>query len=172
MVERRTGMTANTPNNLLIDAPTILVSGTSIGAARDGATWTLEQTIREPNIDGARGPVVGTRRVTRSVARVTFSPLEWTPENWRQFIAGALGNPLRRSTYIIDPSFHIPEVSIIGTRQDGGEAIITLFDALGDSEEISAAMEDENEAAPEVQLTAHFKPTNVSDEEPWSIKLP
>lgn len=172
MTTRRTGMTADTPNNLLIDAPTILINGTSVGAARDGATWTLEQTIREPNIDGARGPVVGTRRVTRALARITFSPLEWTPENWRNFIAGAQGNPVVRSTYIIAPSFHIPEVSIIGTRQDGGQVLISLFDALGDSEEISAAMEDENEAAPEVQLTAHFKPTNVAGEEPWSIKLP
>lgn len=171
MVERRTGMTADTPSNLVVDAPTILVDGTSIGAARDGATFTLEQNIREPAIDGARGPIVGTRRVIRSVARITFNPLEWTSANWQTFIAAAQGNPVKRSNYIIPASMHIGTVAMVGTRQDGSTVTISIFNAIADGDEISAAMEDENEAAPEIQLSAHFQPTNTESDEPWQIQL-
>lgn len=170
MVDRKSGLRTATKDSMVVDAGVIKIGGQTIGATQDGVSFLIQQTIREPNIDGARGPIKDTRRVTRELARLTFQPKEWTSTNWQSFIAGASGNPVQRNTYLLNGA-HLDVVTLVGLRSDGKDVVITLENALADSEEISASFTDEEEAAPEIQLTSHFEPTNLGGKAPWSIKI-
>jgi len=145
-----------------------------IGATQGGATFTLQQSIRTPEIDGARGRIMGTRRVYNVVPQLTFSPLELSTDNWRMLIPGATGNaPMTRNAYIIDRSVHFTNIALVGTKVGSDDPlVIKILNALCDVEELEAALEDENEASPEITVTGHFDPNNLDGAEPWEITSP
>jgi hypothetical protein len=145
-----------------------------IGATQGGATYRLQQNIRAPEIDGARGRIMGTRRIVNVVPQLTFSPLELNSDNWRLLIPGATGNdPMTRGVYVLDKSVHFTNIALVATKVGSADpVVIKILNALADVEELEAAFEDENEASPEITVSGHFDPTNLNGDEPWEISNP
>jgi hypothetical protein len=179
---RKTGVTRQTARRLILDAGAIylnwgLPDERLLGATEGGASFTLEQEIREPEIDGLPGPLAGTRRVTSVHPRITARLLEQTTRNILIEIAGAESevengyDVITREGWVIPESAHIANVAIIGT-VSGSEnpIVIMILNALADGG-VELSFEDENEAGPEVQFTGHFDVDNLQAE-PWKILNP
>lgn len=185
-MSRYTGVNSKTAKRLIIDSGTLFVNygdqdERKLGATNEGVTFAIEQSIRAPEIDGLPGPLAGTRRITSSIARMTFSLMEQTVDNLKLEIAGAEVDSeatepnhdvIRREGYYIPTGTHVKNVALIGRVTGTNKPIvILLYNALSDSEELSFAMEDENEVQPEIQMTAHFTASEL-DKEPWEIRYP
>jgi len=91
------GVSAETQNRMIIDAGAIYFGfldadnpGTLLGATRGGNVFEATRTIRRMEVDGARGPVKGMRRLESVEAIIKANMLELTAENFRRAIAGAI----------------------------------------------------------------------------------
>jgi len=65
------GVTASTPANLVIGAGNVLIDDEDVGATTGNNTFTITQTIFEPELNGIPGKLVGTqyKRKRSSAAR-------------------------------------------------------------------------------------------------------
>jgi hypothetical protein len=182
-MSRTTGVTTHTSKRLIIDAGAIYlnydISGSErlLGATEGGATFTIEQEIREPEIDGLPGPLAGTRRVTSVHARITAQLLEQTTANILLELAGATSeisgdhDKITRTGYVISAASHLTNVAIVGRVSGSEKPIVCLIkNALADGG-FEFAMTDEDEAKPEVQFTGHFTADDLENE-PWEIWNP
>jgi hypothetical protein len=160
---RSTGVTSGTAANLQIDAGVVTVGGVALGATRGGAQFTVERTIREPELDGQPSPVVGTMRVIRDRAVLTVNALEFTQANIDNAIIGSGGTP---EEYLISAASH-KTVTFVGKTAGGATATITLNNAICTTPGIT--MEDENEGAISMEFVACYTPG--SDACPWSIVM-
>lgn len=159
MTVRQTAVTADTVGRLQIDAAVISVGGEALGATRGGVAFSVDQEIRDPQLDGAGGPVEGTRRVVRSTATLTVSALEWTSDNRDLALIDGTG------AYIIDAEDHA-DVVVVGALAGGGTATITLADAIC----ITPAweIEDQNEGRINLEFQAHYDPSSLGTV-PWTV---
>ncbi len=63
------GVTASTPNNIVVGAGNVLVDDADVGATADDNVFRIEQEIFEPdNLNGVPGALVGTQYKTREEA--------------------------------------------------------------------------------------------------------
>ena len=181
---RITGVTTSTAKRLIMDSGAIylnygLQTERLLGATEGGATFTIEQEIREPEIDGLPGPLAGTRRVTAVHARISARLLEQTTDNIVLEIAGSTADSdavagydvIKRTGYVIPESAHVTNVAIVGQVSGTNNPIVCMIhNAIADGE-IEFGMEDDNEAGPTVQFTGHFTAAAL-DAEPWEIRNP
>lgn len=179
-MKRQTGVSSNTSKHLVVDAGVVYANYDEtdqrlIGATEGGVTFTIEQTVHEPEIDGAKGPIKGTRRIIRSVARATFSPKEWTDQNFQDLLPGLTSTDDVDHTVFTRKAYDVAEltnIAIVGTKAGTDNAIIIILkNALADGDTLEMALEDEGEASPEIQVTAHYDPAAM-DDEPWEIRNP
>ena len=181
-MSRITGVTTNTAKRLILDAGAIylnygLSGETLLGATEGGASFVVEQEIREPEIDGLPGPLAGTRRVVAVHARITARLLEQTTENILLELAGATKETegeydiITRKGYVIPDTAHFANVAIVARVSGNENAIVCLIkNGLADGG-FEFATEDGGEAGPEVQFTGHFTADDL-DDEPWEIWNP
>lgn len=175
------GLSAETPNRLLINEGVLYLNygetgERMLGATRGGTEFEIETDIHTPEIDGAKGPVMGTRRVVESIARLSGELLEMTHENFLMTITGADStvalegyNSIRR-TRELTASDHFTNVACVGQLVTGEEVVIILYNALND-EGVTVGQEDRDEATLPVQFTAHYDPADM-DTEPWEVRFP
>lgn len=63
------GVTASTPENIVVGAGNVLVDSADVGATADDNVYRIEQTIFEPdNLNGVPGMLLGTQYKTREDA--------------------------------------------------------------------------------------------------------
>jgi len=156
-ITRQTGVTSDTLHNLQLDAGIIKIAGTSIGATVGGGTFVVNEEIREPEIDGVPGPLMGTRRIVGIRAELEVTGKEWKQTLIDFAIKGTNGVP---DNYLIDSSIH-KEVAYIGQlSQDGSTVVITLKNAICEAPEF--AMADKNEGTIKYKFVAHFDPNNIT----------
>src|SRR5690554_6860688 len=91
---RQHGITTETVKRLFLDAGAVYLNyGETeerlLGATNDGNTFTIEQDVREIEVDGARGPVKGLRRIVEVRAQIVANLLELTAENLKTALAGS-----------------------------------------------------------------------------------
>jgi len=185
---RKTGATTMTAKRVVVDAGALYVDyGTEnervLGATAGGATFTLEQEVREMEVDGFRGPIKGGRRVIEEHARISASLLELTSENLKLAIFGATATDyipegggdathvqVQRMTDVAEDSEY-KNVALVGRVQGSNEPIVIgLENALSDGE-LELETEDEEEGSVEVRFTAHFDPCDP-DVSPWWVRYP
>lgn len=187
---RQTGATSNTAQRLITDAGVLIANyeeddERKLGATQGGVTFEVEQTIREVEIDGFRGPMKGARRITTEHARLTASLLEMTTDNLKMVLAGSpsdtevtaedAGSPthteVRRTTDIPADSEYLTNLALVARVQGSDQPIvIILYDVLADGG-ISIETADEGEGAPEIQFTAHMDPSEP-DKSPYVVRYP
>jgi hypothetical protein len=80
------GITENSYRRFVIDSGEVRLgyvdadnTGVLLGATRGGSTFTIETEYRIMEVDGAKGPVKGGRRITKVVAKMEVNFIEITP---------------------------------------------------------------------------------------------
>lgn len=168
--------------NLVTDAGAIVVNHgltdeRMIGATRGGAQFNVEQTIREIEVDGSPGPLLGGRRVVEEHARITVTLMEMTVANIEMALFGSSSTGDTESTTItrtmttpgVDAYF--TNVALVADISGSSTpAIFKIKNAIADGN-FELSTEDQNEGAVEVQFTAHFDPAAL-DTSPWEIVIP
>lgn len=186
---RLSGVTTETVKRLWFDAgATYIDYGEAterlLGATRGGASFVIEQDVREMPVDGLPGPVKGFRRVIEVRARLTVNILEMTAANFAMILGGAeiadypeapavkTHDSVKRSRIIL-PEDYLTNVALVGQISGSDDpAIAIIQNALADGN-LELTTTDREEPALEVQFTAHF--SNDPDEfdfEPWEIRIP
>lgn len=178
------GISSNTVKNLVLDAGAVYVNyGTVneklLGATRDGASFVVEQEVKEIEIDGVRGPLKGARRVISEHARITCNILEVTSDNMKLALLGTSSvtdvgtgyDTITRSIAYVADSDYLENVALVGDLQGSSNPFICIIkNALADGNlEINTS--DEDEASIELQFTAHFDPSAITTS-PWEIRIP
>ena len=188
MGNRHHGITEKTYKKFVIDSGAVYTGftdfaslGTLLGATKGGSTFTIEQEVKDMEVDGARGPVIGSRRITMVKATLTVNFIEHTIDNWKKALVGSDSaifsinwDALTRALEIEDTDF-LPDITIVGQVSGESDAMaIKLSNVIVDSNfEITLA--DKEEGVVAMTFTAHFDPAIIGasdDIEPWTLYLP
>ncbi len=182
MPGRITGATSSSWKRFFIDSGAIYFNygepnEQKIGATQEGTTFTLEQELRMPEIDGHRAPVLNTRRVISETARISGGILEMTSANLYRILTGSEVtneegyNITKRISDLPNLDQYIQNVALVGRNQaDGDPYIFVLFNGLNDGG-FEMETSDENEATLGVQFTGHT-PIDDPDSSPFEIRTP
>lgn len=185
---RRHGITADTYKKFIIDSGAVYTGftdftsmGALLGATKGGSSFTLEQEVKDMEVDGARGPVKGSRRITMVKATLTVNFIEHTLANLKRALVGSDSatyevswDAITRSLIIEDADF-LADITIVGevSGETNGMAI-KLVNAITDSN-FELTFADKEEGVVAMTFTAHVTPTELgagTDVEPWTIYLP
>lgn len=182
------GITTNTYNRFIIDSGAVYTGftdidapGTLLGATKGGSSFSLEQEIKDMEVDGARGPVKGSRRIVNVKASLTVNFIEHTLTNLKRLIVGSTSalfdvswDQITRGLAISGTDF-LSSVAIVGQVSGNANAMgILLTDVIVDSN-FEMAFEDKEEGVVSATFTAHFDPADLeakTDTEPWSLIWP
>jgi len=182
------GITAETVKNMILDAGAVYVNyGETderlIGATSGGNTFTVEREIKEIEIDGARGKVKGARRIISENASLTINLLEMSAENFKLALTAAdlsdvmdeagttkIADKIKPRGKILDTDY-LTNIALVTTVSGTDQpCVIILKNALAD-DEIELELEDTEEGTPEITISAHYDPANLS-EVPYEIHYP
>jgi hypothetical protein len=183
---RQHGILTDTYERIVIDSGAVYknygeTGQILLGATRGGNSFVIETEYRIMEVDGARGPVKGGRRITNVTAKLTANFVEISEDILRLGLAGssrahypstgtATHDEITRALTIA-ASDYLTNIAIVGEVTGSSAAIVCgIKNALGDGNiEISFADKDESVVA--VTFTGHFLPSAL-DSEPWFIRYP
>jgi len=175
------GVSANTPDRILIDAgavytgwTSVATPGTLLGATKGGNVFEVNRTIRRIDPDGAKGPVKGFRRIEEVVATLTVNLIEITEANLLMALAGSAASSHVITGAEIDDSDYISKVALVGTITgfDGtAKPIICVLENCLVDGPFSLALNPKDEAVIKLVFTAHYADSDL-DTEPWSLTYP
>lgn len=175
------GITPETYQRLLYDSGAVYVdyglpTEKLIGATRGGNSFVVEPENREMTVDGAPGPVKGSQRRLRAVARLTVNLIEMTTEGIMYNLPGSESavsagkDVITRDTQISDADY-LTNVTLVlekaGTASLFGLKLKNCL-ALGNFE-VGASEDDE--PVNTIEFTAHYDASNLAAE-PWEIFNP
>jgi hypothetical protein len=183
---RQHGVTDWTTKRFVIDSGAVYknygeTDQVLLGATRGGNTFTIEQEIRDMPVDGAKGPMMGARRIIKVTAKLTANFVEISPDILQLALPGssAADYPDTGSTHTeitralqLSLADYSTNITLVGevSGVDGKYIECGILNALADGN-LEMAMADGDEAAPSITFTAHFDPTDL-DTEPWFIRFP
>lgn len=181
-MKRRHGISRQTSRRLILDAGILvfnygLPNERKLGATRGGSTWSLNRTLRTMEVDGARGPVKGMRRIESVEAQIQVNVLELTKENLLSFISGSTVDEHSSPRYDVIkggeilPTDYIDNIALITTLSGNPIPIVLILKNVLAEGDWNMQFQDKNEANPQITFTAHYDPDNIS-EEPWEIHYP
>jgi len=183
------GITADTYKRFIIDAGAVYTGwtsfaalGTLLGATRGGSQFTIEQEIKDMEVDGARGPVKGSRRITMIKATLTVNFIEHTLAGLKRALVGSDSavfnvdwDEISRGDFSIADADFLSDITIVGeVSGDSDGMAIKLEDAISDGN-FELTFADKEEGVIAMTFTAHFDPADLgagTDTEPWRIYWP
>ena len=179
---RNLGVTTETSKRMVLDAGVVYINyGETderiLGATRAGSEFTVEQDIREIEVDGNRGPTKGFRRVVEEHVRLNVNLLEMTAENIEIALAGSsvtsgTEDVITRNLDISAITYLTNVALVADYSGDSGEpVVIVLKNAMADGD-FSLSAEDRDESTVSLQFTGHFDPAGDLDESPFEIRFP
>lgn len=184
--------TTETTENLILDSAIIVINygetdERKLGATRGGASFKVEQEIKTIDVDGARGPVKGNRRIVSVSPSISAELLELNKANLLMAFPGAVAtstddkgatgtthDSIRRNLTMADNNY-FKNIAMIGTVSGSNEDVICLiYNAIADgSFELSTS--DNDEATTTLNFVGHFDPADLNNDdfkEPWEIRYP
>ena len=180
------GITTETVKRFILDAGAVYLnlgeaSEVLLGATRGGNVFLVKQDIRTMEVDGARGPVKGARRIIAVRARITANLLEIDADSLVKILPGSAKtdypstvakthDSIKRVRDIID-SDYLTNVAIVGKISGADEDFIGIVKEALSDENMELTTADKEEGVIAVTFTGHFDPANLS-EEPWEIRFP
>ena len=180
------GITTETVKRFILDAGAVYLnlgeaSEVLLGATRGGNVFLVEQNIRTMEVDGARGPVKGARRIIAVRARITANLLEIDADALVKILPGSAKtdypsaeakthDSIKRIRDIIDGDY-LTNVAIVGKISGADEDFIGIVKEALSDENMELTTADKEEGVIAVTFTGHFDPANLS-EEPWEIRFP
>ncbi|MHA1302194.1 MAG: hypothetical protein ACTSPI_00640 [Candidatus Heimdallarchaeaceae archaeon] len=180
------GVTTETVKRFLIDAGAVYLNYDEaderlLGATRGGNSFVIEQDVKEMEMDGAKGPVKGARRIIEVRARITANLLELTADNIQKALAGsaaedypsAEGKTHDKITRVrdISDSDYLTNVALVGRISGSDNNFIGIVKNALAVENFELTTEPREEGVIEVTFEAHFDPSDL-DSEPWEIYFP
>lgn len=160
-------MSSTTRENLVLDAGNFYVGAVDIGATVGGSSWGLEQEIVYPELDGARGPVEGTGKITREIATLVVRMTELTIRNLALVVPGVDSSSDATSEYTDLPAVgylatsEYQDVHWTGETMDGKNVDIYLFNAAPVGG-VELAFTDTEGMVYEITWQAFYDPTAPS----------
>ena len=181
------GLTSETFERLIIDAGQVRKNyvdendtGVFLGATRGGSVFKVETEIREMPVDGAKGPVIGDKRIIKVTATLECNFIESTTEIYKRMLPGssAASYPSSNAThdditraFQLSAEDYIDNVVLIGEVSGSEEPVILFIEnALSDGK-LSISLTDNDEAVNKITFIGHFDPDDL-DAEPWKIRFP
>lgn len=192
MALAKTGFTANTPENFVIDAATVFkdvsftggeFTGTPLGATSGGVTVKIEQSYRKPEVDGTYWTEVkGLKVLESAVCTVTANLKEITAETLRRALNGTMADAgaeaptgykkITSKRYVEDADY-TSTIAFVGIHSGTKKPIIFVLDNGLVTSALEIGTEDNNEAVIEQEITAHASYEQLAaDEFPWTIYYP
>jgi hypothetical protein len=184
---RRHGITANAYKRFVIDTGAVFLNygeaGEALfGATRGGNTFTVETEYKDMLVDGAKGPVIGSRRITMVSASLTVNMISITADMLKKCFPGSAitdfpatvgktHDSIKRSLQIALGDY-ITNVALIGevTGNATYPGVFIVKNALNDGN-FEVALSDGEEAVIALTFKAHFDPSTI-DTEPWEVRFP
>ncbi len=185
---RKHGITADTYKRFIIDAGAVYTGftdfaslGALLGATKGGSQLTIEQEVKDMEVDGARGPVIGSRRITMVKAVLTVNFIEHTLANLKRALVGSTSavfvidwDAITRDLVIADADF-LTDITIVGEVSGTSDGMaIKLDNTLADGN-FELTFADKEEGIVTMVFTSHFDPVDLAagtDTEPWTIYWP
>ena len=161
------GITADTPTNLVIGAGEALRDHANVGATTENTTWRINRTIFTPELNGAKGALVGTDYIQSSMGEMEVSVPEFNADSIR---AGWPGSQTTGpgAMEVIDEDetrripvsdYHLWEVQV--ERLGGGEFQFELDNAI-QTGPLEFELSDSGLAAPRFSLQSRWDPSDLT----------
>ncbi len=187
---RPTGLNQNTAKHLLLDAGAWFVDydiakdyesqqDKCVGATAGGGSFSAIPTMRQVEVDGKRGAVMGFDAVDEWVVNHTANVKEITAATLKMALAtGKIENSASPNGYVkvtargeIEDSDYLSNVTWVG-RLSGSKkpVVIQIFNALA-TNGLSLTMSDKGEAVVALTLTGHYSLDNM-ESPPFAIYYP
>lgn len=190
---KKTGYTEKTAENYLLDSATIYTNVTVtagewsyeklIGATQGGASVSLEQTWRYPEVDGTahvQGKVKGNAVLESAIAMATIPLKEIDAENLKMSLNGAMVDALATeapSGYkkittkrYLESTDYIGNIGIVWHDPKDNKPTVIILDNVLSTGAIELKGEDNGEVVIELNLEAHSSVEQLStDAFPWRI---
>ncbi len=161
------GITADTPTNLVVGAGEFLLDHANIGATIDANSFRIEREIFTPELNGAKGGLVGTDYITNSEGVLEVGVPEFSVAALLAAWPGADDTPTAGMVIIDEDetrriptaSYHDAELQV--ERLNGGEFQFEVDDALQVGN-LEAELTDDGVAAPRLELHSRWNPANLT----------
>ncbi len=161
------GITADTPTNLVVGAGEFLLDHANIGATIDANSFRIERDIFTPELNGAKGALIGTDYVTKSEGVLEVGVPEFSQASLLAAWPGAIASPTAGMVVIDEDetrriptaSYHDAELQV--ERLNGGEFQFEVDQAiqLGNLE---TELTDDGVAAPRLELHSRWDPADLT----------
>ena len=171
-----TGITADTPVNLVVGAGVLIRDHAYVGATVDNNLFALERELFTPELNGIMWDLMGTTYISRSVPRIEAT----VPEIGANVITSAIpGVDIDTSTpgmVVIDDSgerrlddadYHDYELDI--ERPNGGQVQFEVDNAINTGS-FEGELQDDGLFGPRWILTGHGTAA-APETSPWRIRL-
>lgn len=195
MALAKTGYTATTPENFIIDSAVVYTdvtfddisstwSGTLVGATSGGVSVNIEQSYRKPEVDGTYWTEVkGLKVLENATCNVTVNLKEIDAEALRRALNGTkasaasteapTGYDKITSKRYVEDTDYITTVAVVGTHNGTKEPVVFVLDNGLVTSPLELSTEDNSEAVIEQVITAHASFEQLAaDEFPWQIYYP
>ena len=187
---RITGINANTPKHLLLDAGAIIKNyaltsdvvtnmANVIGATEGGATFAAVPTIHNVALDGAPTHTKGLERIDEWVVTLSATVKEHTVENIKLALGAATSesatNPTGYSKITGKEDFeaadYLDNVAFVGRISGSDKPVIILLKNALSLNGFNLSVSDKNEGGVALVITAHYDPADLNDV-PFEIYYP
>jgi hypothetical protein len=154
-----------------------------LGATRGGTSFAIEQDIREMEVDGAKGPVKGSKRIIAVRAIITANFIQLNPGLFQLALpgSGVADYPAAPETKTHDSvtralqialTDYCTNIALVGECSGSSTGYIECIVSnalVNDNLEMVFNPNDETVLA--IKWVGHFDPSDL-DTEPWEIRFP
>jgi hypothetical protein len=161
------GITADTPTNLVVGAGEFLLAHANIGATVDDNVFRIEREIFTPDLNGAKGALIGTDYVTRSEGILEVSIPEFNATTLAAMWPGSQSTPSAGMTIIDEddvrriPTASYQDAELQVPRLNGGEFQFELDNAINVGN-VEASLGDDSLASPRLELHSRWDPADLT----------
>jgi len=193
-ISRQHGITVETVKNVVIDSGAVVLDyglGTEVnlGATRGNNTFVVEQDIKLIEVDGARGPMKGHRRIINVRAMITANFIQLSTDILKKALPGSVSVSLPAPgatkthdsiTRALDIESglageagddYLTNVAIVGEVSGTSNPVVCILSNVIADGNLEMNFVEKDEMVLSVQFTAHFSPS-TPDTEPWNIRYP
>lgn len=192
MAKTYSGFTAETAENLLLDAgaffvnfdittddfETAVTAGKLLGATRGGGQFTATPEIRSVEIDGVKGAAKGLTVIDSWEVKMTANVLEVTLEGLQKALAASEVDTSTNAEYdilkaknYIELTDYIENITFVGKKSGTVDPIIIqVYNALNTTG-LSIQTQDKGEAVIAMEFQGHYDSADL-DNPPFAIFYP
>lgn len=181
------GFTSDSKNHFIVDAGAVylnaqfdevegIFTGDLLGATSGGNEFSVDQEVRQTEVDGMKGRGKGLQTLNFMNPNLTVNLKELSAKNLATVIAGgdldedtATNYDILTSTGVIEDSDYIDSIALVGRVSGSSQPIVIVLDNVLSIEGLEMSFEDNDEVVVPVTFGGHYDETM---EVPYKIYLP